>query len=723
MIINLAKIRFGGSGGGTSPAKPEDFFQETYTANGNYDVTPQAGHVFSGGAITVNVQPRLQTKEATPLTLAQTVSPDAGYDGLQSVTVTGVTSEIDSNITADNIKKDVTILGVTGTLESGITPEGTITITANGTYDVSSKATADVQVGGTDYRYKTGTPDTIGLAAIGWDADSIGYYGANAPHYAWENDNYKVSQKNIDLYSLDNPDPDLYKDDPDVTFVPNKNMSTHFSGSLAFQDMKYIRSIPLYDTSRMTDMSSMFNGCVNLETIPLLDTGSVTNMSNMFDRCSSLTSIPALNTSNVTNMFQMFNGCSSLTSIPQLDTSNVTDMSDMFYQCSKLTSVPQLNTSNVTSMREMFQYCTKLTSIPQLDTSNVTDMYAMFSNCNSLQTIPQLDTSNVTEMWNMFWDCTSLTSVPPINTSNVTSMTQMFYNCYSLTSIPQLDTSKATDIASMFYNCNSLQTIPQLDTSKAINMNSMFGSCEKLQSVDGIDFSSITSKPNSFFGWGLLSSLTRFIVKGSINFSWDDYAFDCTPGLNYESIKSILEAMNRTTNTDQKTMKFNNAIVDREGELAGLVSSCTTKGWTVTGLTIKEQSIINSITPDKEHIVASDIDGMYSPKLYFTVDAREEFTGGGCPAKHTTSSDVNCSFDYYNASTNERVRDGKTVDSPCAVPSGTTGVTEFVFFMSNSEDRPAPQSGEYALVGFTLRSTSEPYEYVDYYFKVYPDGE
>ena len=228
MIINLAKIRFGGSGGGNSPAKPEDFFQETYTANGNYDVAPQAGHVFSGGQIEVNVQPRLQTKEATPLTLAQTVSPDAGYDGLQSVTVTGVTSEIDSNITADNIKKDVTILGVTGTLESGITPEGTITITANGTYDVSSKATADVQVGGTDYRYKTGTPDTIGLAAIGWTADDIGYYGANAPHYAWENDNYKVSQKNIDLYNLDDPNPNLYRNDPDVTFVPNKNILKYF---------------------------------------------------------------------------------------------------------------------------------------------------------------------------------------------------------------------------------------------------------------------------------------------------------------------------------------------------------------------------------------------------------------------------------------------------------------------------------------------------------------
>lgn len=63
-----------------------------------------------------------QVKTVVPSTSEQTISPDAQYNGLTSVTVNAVTSAIDSNIVADNIKKDVSILGVTGTYapEEGI---------------------------------------------------------------------------------------------------------------------------------------------------------------------------------------------------------------------------------------------------------------------------------------------------------------------------------------------------------------------------------------------------------------------------------------------------------------------------------------------------------------------------------------------------------------------------------------------------------------------------
>ena len=63
-----------------------------------------------------------QEKAVTPTTSQQVVSPDTGYTGLNKVTVAGVTSAIDANITAENIKKDTTILGVTGSLESGGAP-------------------------------------------------------------------------------------------------------------------------------------------------------------------------------------------------------------------------------------------------------------------------------------------------------------------------------------------------------------------------------------------------------------------------------------------------------------------------------------------------------------------------------------------------------------------------------------------------------------------------
>lgn len=63
-------------------------------------------------------KPKLQEKTANPTTTTQTVTPDENYDGLSSVEISAVDNTIDSNITAENIKKDVTILGVTGTLES-----------------------------------------------------------------------------------------------------------------------------------------------------------------------------------------------------------------------------------------------------------------------------------------------------------------------------------------------------------------------------------------------------------------------------------------------------------------------------------------------------------------------------------------------------------------------------------------------------------------------------
>lgn len=58
-----------------------------------------------------------QNKTVTPTTSSQSITADAGYTGLGTVTVNAVTSAIDANITAGNIKKDVEILGVTGTYE------------------------------------------------------------------------------------------------------------------------------------------------------------------------------------------------------------------------------------------------------------------------------------------------------------------------------------------------------------------------------------------------------------------------------------------------------------------------------------------------------------------------------------------------------------------------------------------------------------------------------
>lgn len=73
----------------------------------------------------------------SPTIAQQVFEPTA--NGYSKVTISGVTYEIDSNITAANIRKDVKILGVTGTLiESN---ETTRNITENGLYEVEAPYT------------------------------------------------------------------------------------------------------------------------------------------------------------------------------------------------------------------------------------------------------------------------------------------------------------------------------------------------------------------------------------------------------------------------------------------------------------------------------------------------------------------------------------------------------------------------------------------------------
>ena len=132
-------------------------------------------------------------------------------------------------------------------------------------------------------------------------------------------------------------------------------------------------------------------------------TSSVEYMSYMFYNCKKLTTIPLIDTSLVTEIDGMFQDCSSLTTIPQLNTSNVIYMNYMFQDCSNLTTIPQLNTSNVAYMPYMFSGCLKLKTIDlthmKITSPSYTQDFA--NNCFSLtkliirnmDTIPSLNSN------------------------------------------------------------------------------------------------------------------------------------------------------------------------------------------------------------------------------------------------------------------------------------------------------------------------------------------
>ena len=65
--------------------------------------------------------PTLDPLNITPSTNSQHFEAEKGY-AYSEVNVSAVTSSIDNNIKAENIKKDVTILGVTGIVEEGALP-------------------------------------------------------------------------------------------------------------------------------------------------------------------------------------------------------------------------------------------------------------------------------------------------------------------------------------------------------------------------------------------------------------------------------------------------------------------------------------------------------------------------------------------------------------------------------------------------------------------------
>ena len=99
-----------------------------------------------------------------------------------------------------------------------------------------------------------------------------------------------------------------------------------------------------FDTSAVTDMSSMFYGC-NLSTLDLssFDTSAVTNMNEMFRYCNRLTTLDlsSFDTSAVNFMAGMFDNCDRLTTLDlsSFDTSAVTNMGFMFYNCNNLTTI------------------------------------------------------------------------------------------------------------------------------------------------------------------------------------------------------------------------------------------------------------------------------------------------------------------------------------------------------------------------------------------------
>jgi surface protein len=118
------------------------------------------------------------------------------------------------------------------------------------------------------------------------------------------------------------------------------------------------------------------------------------SIENWFSYCYELLSITGLenlNTSEVTSMAYMFNGCEKLTSLnlSSFQTENVTSMQCMFNNCYALgeLDLSTFNTTKVTNMNMMFNSCSELTTIyvsNNWSIAAVGESSSMFDGCENL---------------------------------------------------------------------------------------------------------------------------------------------------------------------------------------------------------------------------------------------------------------------------------------------------------------------------------------------------
>ena len=306
-----------------------------------------------------------------------------------------------------------------------------------------------------------------------------------------------------------------------VAPLQNATIQGAVNDALALDPVNASIAIPTYglmadwDTSQVTDMSSIFSGANQYTgaNISNWDVSNVTKMDNMFKNCVQFNGdITGWDVSSVQNMEGLFDGCDVFDQdIGSWDTSSVTNMKRMFYGCEIFNQdIGGWDTSSVTNMDQMIRYAEDFNQdIGSWDVSNVTTMNYMFENATDFNNggssnINNWSPTSVSTFAGMFRFANNFNQ--PIGnwefSGNPVSMAGMFeYSRDFNQDIGQWDTSSVTNMGGMFQSQGSApfnQDISGWDVSNVTNMSAMFynvsaNQTQMNQDLSSWDVSNVTS--------------------------------------------------------------------------------------------------------------------------------------------------------------------------------------------------------------------------------------
>ena len=169
------------------------------------------------------------------------------------------------------------------------------------------------------------------------------------------------------------------------------------------------------DTSKITDMSSLFNTIMhktaNID-VSKWNVANVNSMQYMFQDMKNFDcDLSNWNVSKVENMYSMFNKCFSFTGkgLKNWNVSNVKTMEFMFVGCEKFDGdLSGWDVSNVKYMNSMFYACINFTGkgLENWNMHKVEDIGSMLGACVSFDCdLSNWDISNATSMAGLFYGC------------------------------------------------------------------------------------------------------------------------------------------------------------------------------------------------------------------------------------------------------------------------------------------------------------------------------